>query len=288
MSENNPRILLVLINYKQSRDTTQLIESLEELDDKHLIAKILLISNGEEIVGINNISHSSIAIEEVQIENNGFGAAVNVGFDYAKKYNYNYVWTLNIDVKLSKRTLKALGAALAEDRICGSLVIDKIDGKELYQYGTAGLESWRGYKRIQYVGEKVYKVEAVPGTSMIVGQNIFRNMEFDPAFFMYVEENDLCYRARLQCMDSYICTDSIVYHQSGGSFQDESLRWYYKVRNLLYFKKKQNSKRNNLLIGYLFIITLKRYRLNPKYLSRYVMAVFDYINNRYGKYQKKG
>lgn len=247
------------------------------------IYKIVVINNGLQSINQSDYGFSEISIENYVVENRGFGAAVNHGIEIAIRDNAEYIWTLNIDIELSKETLSNLLPALQLDTITGSVIHEKENGKDIFQCGTDGLNSWRGYKAVvkPKLGGKL-RVGAVPGTSMVIGRKVFSQVKFDEEYFMYVEENDYCYRAEKKGFLSYIALDSVVSHTSGGSFNNKPDRWYYKVRNLLRFKRNQLSNKNYILAVYLFFITVRVHGFNKEYLKKYLMGVRDYLNSRFG------
>lgn len=281
----NDNILLVLINYNEPENTIKLIKNVAKIKDIEKIKKILILNNGIKLAKINEVEKLGISIENKIIDNKGFGAALNVGIQEAINLNVKYIWSLNIDVEISNTTLSELLVLMNEDKIVGSVIHDKYKKSYIYQYGTNGLDTWRGYRKVEPSNENEILVDAVAGTSMLIGRNVFSQIKFDEEYFMYVEENDYCYTAKQYGFRSYMCTKSIVLHESGASFNDKSIRWYYKVRNLLRFKSKFSKKNNTILIIYLFIITLKIYGLSYLYLKKYLRAIIDYKKMAYGKYK---
>lgn len=278
-------LLLVLINYNEPKNTVKLIKNITKIKDFKKIKKILILNNGAELVELKELETVGIWIENKTTDNNGFGAALNIGIQEAINLNVKYIWSLNIDVEIFDDTLSELLKLISEDKIVGSVIHDKYKNTFIYQYGTNGLDTWRGYRKVEPSNESEILVDAVAGTSMLIGRNIFSQINFDEEYFMYVEENDYCYTAKLYGFRSYMCTNSIVLHESGASFNDKSIRWYYKVRNLLKFKNKFWKNNNAILIIYLFLVTFKIYGFSYSYLKKYLRAIVDYKKKVYGKYK---
>lgn len=278
------KIMLVIVNYNEPENTIKLINTIAGFKCAHYIERILILNNGAKNVDLDGLRANRLKIESKLIDNNGFGAALNIGIRRAIELDFDFIWSLNVDVEISENTLEELLKVIREDRIVGSVIHDRSESGYIYQYGTNGLNTWRGYQHVKPSIKNEIIVDAVAGTSMVIGRKVFSNTIFDEQYFMYVEENDYCYFAKKNGYRSYVCTKSVVVHQSGGSFNNKSIRWYYKVRNLLRFKEKFENKSNKILIVYLLLITIRNFGFDISYLMKYFEAVRDYNNNKYGKH----
>jgi GT2 family glycosyltransferase len=295
------KILVSIVNYNSYKDTFRVINFIKNsLNTKGFQINFFIIDNGDKtkqycfLSLLNNIENFLLvdSVEGlragenyiVNSKNNGFGAANNITIDHLNKVDgYDAVWMLNSDLKLDYSSLSGFKRYILGDiyNILGSVIVEK----DNTIYGTDNTDSFKGYGSPsgKKINQPIFEVDAVSGTSMIFKAQVLQRFKFDENYFMYVEENDLCYRFNQIGVKSYIVSSSKVYHTGGKTFgNNQSLRWYYKVRNLLYFKKKNNSK-NILLIPYLLLITLKNYKLDRSYLKAYYYGVVDYINDSLGE-----
>lgn len=296
------KLLVSIVNYNSYDDTLKVVSSiLEDIDITEYQINFFIVDNGSDkifqdsfIKNLNNYTKfslkNSFGILKNNINyvfdsaNNGFGAANNIVINFVRDNNYyDVIWLLNNDLELDKNCLSSLENYMRNDKypILGSSIIEE----NIIVLGTDNMDSFKGYgyPSSKKLSQDVFEVDAVVGTSMFLKRTFLKNLNFDENFFMYVEENDLCFRFKKLGIKSYIVKNSKVYHYSGKTFGDnQSLRWYYKVRNLLYFKSKNKSK-NILLIPYLLISTFKTYKLNKSYLKAYIYGVNDYLKNIFGK-----
>ena len=294
-------LLISIVNYNSHEDTEKLIDFIStELNTKGFRVRFIVIDNGckrNQEIFINHtkkrfnfvLTNQSIDFKNdsnyiVNTENNGFGAANNVAIDYVNRNDsYDFIWMLNSDLSIHVDCLSNLEKYMLDRRynILGSVIIED----KHVVHGTVGIRGFRGYGAPSSLQLKddINQVDAISGTSMFFRTSILKKMRFDEDFFMYVEENDLCYRFSQQGIRSYVVQSSLVFHQSGKTFgEKKALRWYYKVRNLLYFKRK-NGSGNTLLILYLFLSTLKNHGLNKNHFRAYVVGVAHYVFKNMGK-----
>ena len=299
------RLLVSIVNYNSYDDTYKLIKFInDKLDTRGFELYFFIVDNGDKkdqpvfLNKINNIANFILANKISSLDskfnylfdtsNQGFGAAHNIAINHVNNTNkFDIVWMLNTDLEPNVNCLSSIKKYIlaSEYNIIGSVIFEK----ENVIYGTVGMATFRGYGRpsAKEFKKDVIEVDAVSGASMFFKASILKELKFDENFFMYVEENDLCYRFGRQGVKSYIVTDSIVYHEGGKTFGNEqALRWYYKVRNLLYFKRK-NGAINVLLIPYLFISTLKNFKLDTCYFRAYFLGLFDYLVGKMGKTKRE-
>jgi N-acetylglucosaminyl-diphospho-decaprenol L-rhamnosyltransferase len=81
-------------------------------------------------------------------------------------------------------------------------------------------EGYGGWKR-----DSIRAVDIVTGYFLLIDQKLWRQLKgFDPAFFMYGEEADLCLRARKLGARPMISPAPTIIHHAGGSESDKAER----------------------------------------------------------------
>ncbi len=74
-------------------------------------------------------------------------------------------------------------------------------------------ESYGGWKR-----DSVREVDIVTGCFLLIRRGVWNDLDgFDPQFFMYAEEADLCLRARHRGLRALLCPDATIVHYGGRS-----------------------------------------------------------------------
>ena len=163
-------------------------------------------------------------------ENIGFGRSNNLGFEAVTG---EAVLLLNPDTELRPGAVAALVDALERQPQAGL-----IGARLLNTDGSLQLSSvqhlptpWRNavtdcdWVRRRWWrregprenGEPV-EVEAVSGACMLLRSAVFRSLGgFDPRYFMYAEDMDLCFRVRKMGLKVYHQPKSVIVHHGGGS-----------------------------------------------------------------------
>lgn len=298
----NRRVLVSIVNYHSTNDIFNLLHNFSLINIPHgYDLSFLIIDNHSSPLDfdskyadfINKYSFSHINDLDSYFcsgnfvfysENNGFGAGHNLSLKFASRSDiFDAVWLLNTDLTLELNAFSAFVPYIENDsyHVLGSVVIEG----ETSLYGTVNIDGFKGYGSAMPdgVANGPLLVDAVIGTSMILKRSCFDHA-FDETFFMYVEENELCYRLSTLGLLSHTILDSVVNHIGGKTFGSHaSLRWYYKVRNLLHFKRSIN-KLNYFLVIYLFLITVFRFPFKFDFYLAWFLGVRDFFRGVRGKY----
>jgi GT2 family glycosyltransferase len=217
----------------------------------------LSVSNLEIIVVDNaSIDGSSEMILEkfpkvkliVSKTNLGFAKGINLG---AKKALADYLLFLNSDIQLKdKNIINMLNFIKTETNvgIVGGILLNT-DGTKQRSYGRfynipAVLLMLTGgdrVERILFSANKEKQVDWVSGGFMMISRNNFDKLGgFDENYFMYMEDMDLCYRAKMLGINTYVLPGAKAIHlHQGSSNRSFAVKHIYK--GLLYFYRKHKS-----------------------------------------------
>ncbi len=201
------------------------------------VARIVVIDNASVDGSLEALGRSDPSAEFVSTGTNlGFGAAANLGLS---RTDSEYVLILNPDTVIEPGTVKALTEALERDATLAVVGprIQNVDGT-LYPsvrrfpdlavavgHAFVGLfrpdnRFTRNYRMLDWDHEKAGPVDWVSGTCMLVRRSAFEAVGgFDPAFFMYVEDVDLCWRLWRAGWTVGYEPGGLVTHTIGGSSQ---------------------------------------------------------------------
>lgn len=162
-------------------------------------------------------------------ENVGFGCSNNLGF---RLVTGEYVLLLNPDTELRPgavhRLLGALEAA-PDAGLAGARLLNT-DGSIQFSgihplptplntaLDTNGRRARWWKRRLAGRDESPWRVEAVSGACMLLKSETFRRAGgFEPRYFMYAEDMDLCLKVRRMGLRILHVPDALVVHHGGGS-----------------------------------------------------------------------
>jgi len=192
-------------------------------------------------------------------KNLGFAEGNNVGFRFGLKKGADYVLLLNNDTIVDKNFLAEL-LKQGKDKKVGILgpKIYFAPGyefhKERYRKSERGKVLWyaggqmdwpnvlashRGVDEVdrgQY--DKVSDTDFVSGCCMLVKRQVLEKVGlFDPRYFLYYEDNDLCQRAKRAGFKLLFVPAAHIWHLNAGTAggSGSSLQEYYISRNRLLF-----------------------------------------------------
>lgn len=181
-------------------------------------------------------------------KNAGFGAGNNVGLRLAlSDRQCTLFWCLNADAIPQPGAWEAIAA------VCGQLTSPCVAGSVLLNYDrpdtiqTVGSNFSEASLKVEYqhVNESVALLNTLPvmqpvgypiGASMVLNRDFIEAYGiFDERYFLYYEEPDLVVRLG-KAKQSFICTQSCVYHKGGqttgggSSVADRSARADYEFQ----------------------------------------------------------
>ena len=162
-------------------------------------------------------------------ENLGYGRGCNLGFDRVRT---PYVIFMNADVVIEARAVRALVGFLNDHEEAGMAApatqFGKGDPRVQFVGRTttpwsivaeaAGLAMGRPKDQFIHPGQEAFKTEWLCGAVMFARTDAIRDIGgFDPRFFLYFEETDLCRRLRGAGWELWAVGDATATHHLGQS-----------------------------------------------------------------------
>ncbi|MEK9175937.1 MAG: glycosyltransferase family 2 protein [Patescibacteria group bacterium] len=259
-----------------------------ELENK--IVEIIVVDNASKTATVEGVEKELGGLPGVKLiksqENLGFGRGCNLGAENAKG---DFVLFLNSDTKTSDRGFLEMTEFLKSNPKVGVLggKLKNFDGSPQASVGKFynlfnffvmlfGLEKF-GFLRSS-PGD-VCKVDWVSGACMMVNKSIFEKIGgFDKIFFMYIEDMELCYRAKKQNYLTYYYPKVSVFHKEQGS-SNRTFAVVNIYKGLLYFYKIHKSRleynivKVSLKTKALGVYLLGKITNNSYYISTYGQAL---------------
>lgn len=178
-------------------------------------------ASDEKYVNMIKTSFTNSVIIERKT-NGGSNAAVNDGLRYALQDNeVDAIMVLDNDIQFEKGAIKKLYSYLYSDKelgMVGPLVLkahsDKVEdfGVNLTYCDSKFL--YYGCKRDEIPPSSTMYVDVVPGGITMSKRCFYEKVGFqDESIFMYCDERDMCYRAKLAGFKEGVTSDSVCWHQ---------------------------------------------------------------------------
>jgi GT2 family glycosyltransferase len=230
---------LVIVNWNSKVFLRKCIHSVQKMSPQ-LLNQIVVVDSGSFDGCARILAEEFPKVQFVQsFDNLGFGESNNLGFKYVTG---EYLLLLNPDTEVKPNAVEVLLEALQKHPTAG-LVAPRLintDGSlqtscvqalptPLNQALDADFfrrifpksrlwGTWDAFSSTEPV-----KVEAVSGACMLLRSELFRKAGgFNPEFFMYAEDMDLCAKIRRLGLDVYHVPGAKVLHHGGGSSSGSS------------------------------------------------------------------
>jgi N-acetylglucosaminyl-diphospho-decaprenol L-rhamnosyltransferase len=239
-------ISVIVVTYNSERCVGACLGSI--LRQKEASFEVIVIDNASSDDTLQSLRKDGVSVVESK-ENIGFGRACNLGFSQSRG---KFVLCLNPDAELVD------DCALRE--ICQKMERNP-------QWGLAGTKviSHAGHPEsppaLEYPGQKHVRrdfsklpgdIAWVIGASMVVRRDVYQQLGgFDPDYFLYSEETDLCLRTRELGYAVGWMEDVVVRHIGGESEKhaDPYSVSRRKLTGLLTFRSKHYTRDECVLLA---------------------------------------
>ena len=235
-------------------------------------SKKIVIENSKNIKLKKEIELKYDDIEVVINDNLGMGASNNIGI---LKSDTEFVYILNPDTKFHENTFENLvkGANTIEDfAIMSPLCSD-------YRF-----PNYKIFKKKKYINNDIIEVDVVDGFSMLLNKKKFNKFFFDENIFLYLENDDICLRAKKDNQKIYVIKNALVDHlgASSSNINDvnkfEYLRNWHWMWSKFYFNKKHSG---------FFISTIKIFPSFTSAIIKYIIYLVLFRNHKKNIYKMR-
>ena len=248
------RLSIIILNYKTKDLTLNCLGSIFKQYGKRIADKEY------EVIVVDNASFDG-SIERVRLEfgkkllivenkkNYGFAKGCNMG---AKSARGKYLLFLNSDTQILDRGFSKMIDFLEKNPKI-AILGGKLENNDESPQPSAGkfyslfnlLIMLLGLERVGFLRSspnKIKRVDWVSGACMMVRKDVFEKLKgFDENFFMYIEDMELCFRAKKSGALTFVFPDIKLVHKSFGS-SNRSFATINIYKGLLYFYKKHKSR----------------------------------------------
>jgi GT2 family glycosyltransferase len=235
-----PRTSVIVVNYNgkpylQACLSSLLLEATSE-------AQIIVIDNASDDGSAPYVEQSFPQVQLLRSARNlGFGGAANLAVQQTRG---RYLVFLNPDTVVEPGWLAELVRALEEAPAAG-LATPKIvmmdDPQRINACGNdlhlTGLTLCRGLDAPRDAFKDVKEVSAVSGAAFAIRRELFQALGgFDPTFFMYMEDTDLSWRARMAGQRCICVPRAVVRHDYALRFGPRKVLYQERNRYQMWLK----------------------------------------------------
>lgn len=251
---------IVVVTYNSRKDIGPCLLSVYKSSYKRF--KVFLVDNNsiDSTAGFVKEKFPQVDISVLK-KNIGFAAGQNLGIKKALKKGCKSVFLLNPDTLIDKKCLNELIIKSDDQTILQPLIlIHNGEKKTKLINTTGGVLNFLGFsycgnyrKNMDTVRED-RDIAVASGAAMFVPSNILKKVGlFDENFFMYHEDVDLTYRARISGYNIKLISSALVWHKY--SFSKNKQKYYHFEKNRQLFLWRNFSLKYLILIFPAYIVT---------------------------------
>lgn len=284
--QNKDLVSVIVVNWNGKKWLEKCLPALA--NQTHINTEIILVDNNstDESVSFVKKNFPNIKII-VNSKNEGFANANNIGFLAA---NGKFVLFLNNDTIVVKKLIETLLVKIKSDSSIGIiqpkiLLMDdnqRLDSVGSYLTNTGFLYHYGVNKIDSDKYDKEIDIYSAKGACMFGRKEILSNVcldgnLFDPDYFAYFEETDLCHRVWLSGKRVIFIPAPLVLHKMGGTSESMNNNFiqFHSFKNRINSYLKNLSARKLLAILPLHLLVVMAYAIYA--LLKFKLGLFSVI-----------
>lgn len=287
-TENLPLVVSIIVHYESPKECATIVEDLEGINySNHRIVVVDNCSKDSVFFHLTNLLSKTKAILIQNLSNGGYGSGINFGAKYAMYLKPDYFHIINSDTRIlnkdyfneiiiffkSDKKIAAIGpAVLKADGSVQNTIMPFVSLKSIYFFKQLS----KNISKIE-INPKIYPVSVINGVCIFIAFGAFSEIKgFDDSFFMYGEEQDLCYRLHKSGYSVYFWSGSSIQHfEFHSRTVSKMLTWrdlLIRANQVLYFQKHIN------LLGALVLSILFSISFLLKKIKGYTFNSFSFLD----------
>ncbi len=288
------KVGIVIVNYNGEKYQNDCIASLYQMT--LLDFEIIVVDSGSKDNSIAKLRKEFPKVRIIEMNDNvGVARGNNVGIEYCRNENFDYILLLNNDIEVDSRLLEELVLS-SEDK---NVVVPKIyyyDPKDVLWYAGGELNNNRGTNIHYGIGQKdvgQYEneifVDYAPTCCMLIPKQVFDLVgTMDEKYFMYYDDTDFCLRLYRNHIKIKYNPRAIMWHKVSSSTGGEAspLAVYYNTRNRFYYVNKNKDFFRRKVMIYSWLSNIVQFFIWPlrSKSDKYIMtAIYDYKKGLMGR-----
>ncbi len=280
MTESDPRVFVILLNWNGLADTRECLQSLRTVSYPNF--RVVVVDNGSEggEAGILQEEFGDF-IHLIESKTNcGFAGGVNIGVRYVLEEGTDYILLLNNDTIVHPGFMTELvrSAESLHDMAVACPKTYFYERPEVI-YSTGGqVNLWTGSARQVGRGERdrgqfdgIERRDYADGVCMLIPKHALERVGLlDEDYFAYWEETDWCARAREKGLRSYYVPLAKIWHKAARSQSPGNDFYYLYRRNALLFVRKRGTALQlaSAILLHLFVYAPRYFLRHPTRVAR--------------------
>ena len=248
-------VSIIIVNFNTDELTLQAVESVFAFA-KNIVFEIIVVDNNSAKTNLKQFLASFKNVKFVELDKNiGFGNANNFGYELSKG---KYIFLLNSDAYLIDDSLTELFNFMedivnVEVACCSPNLIDA-NGNPNLCYGNflskdkilldLGLKKINSIVNIDKLAiskscdlNTNTAVDYLSGAAILIRKSVIeKHGLFNPKYFMYYEDMDLCFKYHCQGFKSILMPDLKIVHVGGQSWTKNEFGTFKSLQIILYSK----------------------------------------------------
>lgn len=262
-----PRVAVVIVTWNRWADTADCVAALRATGYAPL--HIIVVDNGSTEQAGAALLAGWPAVELLRSpRNQGFAAGANLGIARALADGAPYIMTLNNDALVDAGCLAALVAAAEAQPACGIIgpkILYRDDPARIWFAGGArgrwslSTYGWGRGARDGAAFDRARPVSYLCAGAMLVHRTLFLRVGcFDPGYFMYYEDCELCLRACAAGYTLWYEPTARVYHTVAASSGGEGspLERYFRTVSVFRFLTRNSRGAHRAALRALRVVLL--------------------------------
>ncbi|OJX39522.1 MAG: hypothetical protein BGO78_13510 [Chloroflexi bacterium 44-23] len=269
------KIAAIILNTNRKIDTLECLTSLEENHYPEL--EIVVLDNHSRDGSVEAIQSAFPNVHVLAIqENQGYAGNNNVGLNFVKKFDPDWIFVLNEDTIFAPDALRIMMDSVEKNDqvgIIGPLVYHYDEPQVIQSAGGLFDRHWKAYHQAQNENDHAqftspFEVDWIHGCAIGIRREALEQAGgLDERFFYYWEETEWCYRVSKMGWSVWMIPRAKIWHKGvQRDYQPGANVTYYATRNRLLFNKIHNAPLRVWFFTWLYFIRiLLSWSLRPKW-----------------------
>lgn len=250
---NEPAVWILVLNYCSLEDTLACVSAIRQIDYPRL--KLLVIDNASPDGSGAELARTIPGDEMLRLDHNiGYAGGNDVGLRIALQQDADYVFVVNPDVLLPADSVaRYVSIMQAEPSISAlnpiqfsadEITMDEFFRREMFDYN--------GYETpsLPLNPDQQWDVKSLFGATLFLSRHTIEKVGgFDPLYFAYWEEMDLCRRIKYHGGRLVVTSAAPVVHlRSYKARGHDAFRAYLRLKGMFLYRLKDMSRPYSVLL----------------------------------------